>query len=249
MQFREMMLSDARRWAERIDQMSNDEFSSQLAAWKSGDIAIDNSDYQDMRALVYSAFVNAGGLELTSRTMYPVDVEVGLLLYEYLASAGFTEAEACNDGVWRYLTIKVFPDITYFRYPDPEKEVKEKGGRINHKRFFLHPRRIWLKTLWWYVHLSWQGSGEATRRAIEGNGANIIGHFIERPGKGYRLNLYRTLMKDYSLRSDKTDVLFRRLAKLSLAECRNMEPALLPGGEQEYCRLLFSKIDESDAKS
>ena len=180
--------------------------------------------------------------------MYPIDVEVGLDVYDYLSRNGFTAVEASDDDIWRFISIKVFPDLTYLRYPDPEKETREQGGRINRKRFFSHTRRIWIKTLWWYVHLSWQGSVNATRAVLADNGANIISHFIETPGKGYRVDLYRTLMRYYADREDKGDKLFRSVAKLNGAECRNIEPALLPGGVAEYCHVLFSKVEEGGAE-
>lgn len=242
-----MPLSNARRWAIEMDDMPSEDFDRCIDDWRSGKVDIDDPAYKEIRKTLREEFVKAGGLSLSSGKMYSVDIEVGLCLYVELEREGFTEAEACNDDIWRYLTIKVFPDLTYFRYPAPDKAAEEKGGRINQKRFFSHTRRIWLKTLWWYIHLSWQGSVYATRKVIEGNGSDIISQFIERPGKGYRIDLYRTLMRMYSARSDKKDDLFKRLAKLSRAECKNMEPALLRGGAEEYCQMLFKVIDESDS--
>ena len=244
MKFRTMTLTEAKQWADEIDRLSDEEFQGRRGKWRSNDIELDPS-YTELRKTILTTFEASGGYELAPRRMYPVDVAVGLALYEYLNDKGFTLCDASNDDLWRYLTIKVFPDITFCRYPDPEKDSREHGSRINKKRFYSHTRRIWLKTLWWYVYLSWQGSKEATRSAIEANGSNVISHFIETPGKGYRVDLYRALMKRYSESNDKSDKLFRSVAKLNGAECRNTEPALLPGGVSEYCKILFSKVESS----
>ena len=246
--YRTMTMSEARRWATEIDHFTDDEFSLQITAWKNHDVELPDSSYAELRAIGLRAFNRSGGLSLPSRKMYPIDVEMGLDVYEYLSGNDFTVVEASDDDVWRYMSIKVFPDLTYLRYPDPEKEAKEQGGRINRKRFFSHTRRIWIKTLWWYVYLSWQGSKDATRAVIAENGANIISHFIETPGKGYRVDLYRALMNHYASRDDKGDKLFRSVAKLNGAECRNIEPSLMPGGVAEYCCILFDKIDENEVE-
>lgn len=244
--YRTLTMAEARRWATEIDRYTDDEFSLQVEAWKKHEVNLPDRSYAELRAVGLEAFDRPGGASLPNRKMYPIDVEVGLDLYGYLSEHGFTAVEASDDDIWRFMSIKVFPDLTYLRYPDPEKETKEHGGRINRKRFFSHTRRIWIKTLWWYVYLSWQGSKEATRSVLSENGANIISHFIETPGKGYRVDLYRALMGHYAARADKGDKLFRSVAKLNGAECRNIEPSLMPGGVAEYCCVLFAKVDENE---
>lgn len=246
--FRVMSLAEAKRWATDVDHFTDDEFSLQVESWKKHEVDLPDSSYTELRAIGLEAFERPGGASLPNRKMYPVDVEVGLDVYDYLSKNGFTVIEASDDDIWRFLSIKIFPDLTYLRYPDPEKEAREQGGRINRKRFFSHTRRIWIKTLWWYVHLSWQGSVAATREVLVNNGANIISHFIETPGKGYRVDLYRALMRHYASRDNKSDKLFRSVAKLNGAECRNIEPALLPGGVVEYCSALFDKVEEGGAE-
>lgn len=247
--YRTMTMSEARRWATELDHYTDDEFALQVDAWKSHDVELPDPSYAELRKVGLDAFQRLGGSSLPSRKMYPIDVEVGLDVYEYLTENGFTAVEASDDDIWRYMSIKVFPDLTYLRYPNPEDEVKKQGGRINRKRFFSQTRRIWIKSLWWYVHLSWQGSKDATRDVIAGNGANIISHFIETPGRGYRVDLYRALMSHYAGRADKGNDLFCAAAKLNGAECRNIEPSLMPGGVTEYCCVLFDKIDEKRAKN
>lgn len=246
--FKTMSMAEAKRWATELDRCTDNEFSLQVESWKKHDVDLPDPSYAELRRIGLEAFERPGGTSLPNRKMYPIDVEVGLDIYDYLSKKGFTMVEASDDDIWRFISVKIFPDLTYLRYPDPEKEAKEQSGRINRKRFFSHTRRIWVKTLWWYVHLSWQGSVDATRAVLAGNGANIISHFIETPGKGYRVDLYRALMRHYADRPDKSDKLFRSVAKLNGAECRNVEPALLPGGVVEYCCILFDKVEKGGTK-
>ncbi len=77
---------------------------------------------------------------------------------------------------------------------------------------------------------------------LKNNGTNIISHFIERPGKGYRLVLFRSMMKAYSAVPVKKDELFRAAAKLNLAKCKTVEPALTIGGEASYSQHLFDEV-------
>lgn len=236
---RRMSIADAKRWANELDCESAEEFARQLKCWERREVDLPDEGYRGLRNTCVAAFdltTSAG-----AKPNYLTDMEVGLSLYEFLDAHQFTISEASDDDIWRYISVRVLPDLTYFRYPKPEKEGEEQGKRINCKRFFSHTRRIWIKTLWWYVYLSWQGDAESTRSAIQGNGSNIISHFIETPGRGYRVDAYRQIMRRYSLLENKKDETFRALAKLNGAECRTIEPALMDGGVEAYCDLLFEK--------
>lgn len=170
---------------------------------------------------------------------YLLDLRMGIKLYELInPQNGFTIVQANDDDIWRYISVCVMPDITYLRYPKPEQG----SIRINQKRFYSHTRRIWLKTLWWYIHLSWQGSSDKTFDVLKNNGTNIISHFIERPGKGYRPELFRNIMYVYSTLTTQKDEIFRAAAKLNLAKCITVEPGLTIGGECGYSTRLFNEI-------
>ena len=174
---------------------------------------------------------------------YETDLNVGLELFEQLnPSKGFTLVMANDDDIWRYISCKVFPDITYERYPTPEKEIKELGGHLNHKRFYSHTRRIWLKTLWWYVFLSWQGNKEKTRSVLKEFGTDTISDLIERTGQGYRVLMYRQLMLSYSQVDNKSSDLFNIIQKQNLVNCRTVEPALVDNAEQGYIKSLFNQL-------
>ena len=150
---------------------------------------------------------------------------------------------ANDDDIWRYISCKVFPDITYERYPAPEKEIKELGGHLHHKRFYSHTRRIWLKTLWWYVFLSWQGNSEKTRSVLKEFGTDTISDLIERTGQGYRVLMYRQLMLSYSQVDNKSSDLFNTIQKQNLVNCRTVEPALVDNAEQGYIKSLFNQLE------
>ena len=128
------------------------------------------------------------------------------------------------------------------------KAVKDAGGRLNHKRFYAQTRRIWLKSLWWYVFLSWQGSELKTYNALKNNKTDNINKLIETPGRGYRLMLYRAMIAEYAKYSalNKTSTKeFAAFTKLNNAKCVNVEPALTPGGEKGYAHRLFEELRES----
>jgi hypothetical protein len=130
------------------------------------------------------------------------------------------------------------PDITYLRYPDPAKG----DIRINSKRFYRGTRRIWLKTLWWYIHLGWQGSAEKTFTVLKDNATDNINKLIETPGKGYRLSLYRNIVREYSETAPHKAKDFAAITKLNNAKCISLEPALICGGEREYVKQLVAEV-------
>ena len=144
----------------------------------------------------------------------------------------------------------IMPDITYMRYPKPENAVRNAGGLLNHKRFYAATRRIWLKSLWWYIHLSWQGSRDATYNVLKDNGIDDINKLIETPGKGYRLELYRKLMHVYGTRvpkerkASKYDF-FAKMTQLNNAKCVSIEPFLYCGGIDQYAIDLVEQILDS----
>lgn len=245
MQYRKLTKAEAAQFATSIDELSDSEFSKQVEAWESHQIEEIPSSYKQLRKSIVKAFDDARPAGL-----YSVDLAVGFKLYALLQTEqGFDNVTANDDDVWRYLSCKVFPDLTYLRYPKPEKEVREKGGRINRKRFYSHTRRIWLKTLWWYIHLAWQGSEEETYKVLRGLGSDAISDFVERTGKGYRLPLYREMIKGYSSIARKSSDLFNKINQRNLVDCRTIEPALTKDGERGYVRDLIAQfVDESDVQ-
>lgn len=175
---------------------------------------------------------------------YDIDIHFGVYLYDYFKNlSGFNMRAAADDGFWRYLSLKVVPNI-----------VTERWGKDNESHFWKRGTRIWLRAIWWYVHLSWQGDIDDTLSIIESPcfTTDTILNLVERAGrKGYYTNVYRYIMYFYSRVSQEelinfnkntkkeADSLFRILMKLNTAKTMVIDPALSLGGEREYVRSLF----------
>jgi len=94
------------------------------------------------------------------------DMKVGLVLYRVLADAGLDIRTAADDGWWRFLSIRVLPDL-----------VKSRWDSTPPERFWKGRSRIWLRAMWWTVHLTWQGSEESTRKVLESVTTDTIVRF------------------------------------------------------------------------
>mgnify|MGYP004576045169 CR=1 FL=1 len=160
---------------------------------------------------------------------YEFDLEFGLKLYEILnLGFDFTNRVASNDTIWRYLSIKVIPDIVHSRWG------------LNNVRY-LTSRRIWLKNIWWYIHLSWAGSVRETYEILKDNNTDTVMQLVERPGLGYYTDLYREIMRQYASRGNKNRLLFRNVLKLNTALLPMTYPELMDGGIEQYVSYLFNK--------
>lgn len=237
---RRLTLGEAKIKVADIDSLEDIAFENLVKHWAAHDIdeSIFDSSYSEFRKELIDCFESALA-ESGGKMSYLLDLRMGIKLYELInPQNGFSVVHANDDDVWRFISVCVLPDITYLRYPKPEQG----SIRINQKRFFSHTRRIWMKTLWWYIHLSWQGSSDSTFEVLKNNGTNIISHFIERPGKGYRPELFRKMMYVYSTVPSQKDTIFRAAAKMNLAKCVTVEPAFTVGGEKGYATRLFNEI-------
>ena len=177
---------------------------------------------------------------------YDIDIHFGIYLYNYFKNiTSFNMRTASDDGFWRYLSLKVVPDL-----------VTDRWGKNNEAHFWKRGSKIWLRTLWWYVHLSWQGNEQKTIDVIGSHGfsTDTILNLIDRSGKGYYIDVYRYIMYFHSIvpkakldefnrnTATKADSLFRVVMKLNTAKIKVIEPALFLGGECEYVRSLFNDI-------
>lgn len=243
--FKKLSKEEAKRIISEYDGYNDAEFRDLTDHWKRYDPASEFDDsYGEFRKELLETFIaaceGAGG-----KMTYDIDLKVGLKLYSLLPPGeNFTTVQANDDDIWRYISVKVMPDITYLRYPDPEKAVAESGGRLNHKRFYSQPRRIWLKSLWWYVHLSWQGNEADTLEALKDNTVDNINKLIETPGRGYRLRLYRAMISEYAKTGPHIGKEFAAFTKMNNAKCILVEPALTSGGEEGYAHRLFAELRE-----
>lgn len=255
-----LSFNDAKKRINEIESMNDTEFKDQIRNWAVYNVSDYGSIYKDIRTNLVETFKRVLS-ENDNKINYILDLSVGIELYRLLnPRTGFDIIKANDDDIWRYISVCVMPDLTFIRYPNRQSEVDilqeyiqglsyaigvkpEKGSvRIKRKRFYSHTRRIWLKTLWWYVHLGWQGDSEQTYQVLKNNGTNIISHFIERPGRGYRTQLFRSMLRAYSQLPEQKDSVFRAAAKLNLVKCVTVEPALTVGGEPAYAEKLFEEV-------
>lgn len=257
-----LSFNDAKEIVAAYDNLNDTEFADQVRHWANFDVSDDRYDsfYKNIRTSLINCFKEVLS-DNHYRIDYNLDLKMGIRLYELMSpEKGFTIVQANDDDIWRYISVNVMPDVTFIRYPNQPEDVEvlrefipdlsyaigvkaEKDSvHIKKKRFYSHTRRIWLKTLWWYIHLGWQGNSANTYSVLKNNGTNIIGHFIERPGRGYRPTLFRYMLYAFSLLSEQKDSTFRAAAKINLAKCVTTEPALTVGGELEYSKELFEEV-------
>lgn len=260
--YKTLTFNDAKARVSAYDSMNDAEFADLICHWSNYDVSKEDYDatYKPFREVLISAFKSALN-ETSGKMSYLLDLRMGIKLYQLMnPEDGFTNIQANDDDIWRYISVCVMPDITFIRYPNRMEDVDtiresipnlsyaipvktEKDSlRLKKKRFYTHTRRIWLKTLWWYIHLSWQGDAETTFNVLKNNGTNIISHLIERPGRGYRPALFRSMMYAYSTLPTQKDTIFRAAAKMNLAKCVTVEPALTTDGERGYSQDVFNEI-------
>ncbi|MBS4196446.1 DUF6339 family protein [Lederbergia citri] len=172
---------------------------------------------------------------------YKFDLFFSLELYKYLTIENrVTEREASDDDFWRYISMKLIPDI-----------VERRWDGLKAPRFYQESRRIWVKVLWWYIHLSWQGSVDDTYEILKHNTTDTVVQLVERPGTGgYRVSLSRELMRHFGRLAEEdpdnhTTEMFRKVMRLNTARTKVIEPALTIGGETEYVKELFEYFNET----
>ena len=164
----------------------------------------------------------------TKNYSYQVDYIFGLKLYSVLNNKyGMTIRTASSAGVWRFLSILVVPDIIDLRY-----------GTGHPDRYWKKAKRLWLRVLWWYIHLSWQGDEASTAKVLKDNSTDEILQLVDRCGRGgYRIELYRELMRQHAkldaVERRKKQV-FRKAMVLNTARVQVIEPGLVNGGERQY---------------
>ena len=175
---------------------------------------------------------------------YYIDVHMGLLLYDYLWKIdGFNLRVAADDDFWRFLSLKVAPNV-----------VARRWGLDNESHYWTRATRIWFRCIWWYIHLSWQGDMDKTERVLNSScfTTDSVLNLVERTGrKGTYISVYRMIMYFYSTISmenlseykkgtkSQEDDLFRVVMRLNTAKSMVIEPALYDGGEEGYVRSLY----------
>lgn len=215
-----------------------------MLSWKADEIPTPSYDdkYNELREKLLDAEKKTFAFikQNPKKKDYFHDLIFGLELYEILNNDfNFSERNASNDEIWIYLSVKVVPDIVYNRWG------------LTETRFFKQSRRIWLRTIWWYVHLSWAGSKQETFNLLKHHTTDEIVQLVERSGpRGYRIDLTREIMKQLGSTKEKFDRnLFRRIMKLNTARLKVIEPYLAIGGVKQYVKELIEYFDYTDEKT
>lgn len=190
-----------------------------------------DGNFQDLREKLIEArneIFEIHDLDNVKRLEYSFDLLYGIEIYKILnESIGFNNRVATSNDVWRYLSVRVIPDVVHSRWG------------LNEARFFAAQRRIWLKNIWWYIHLAWTGNSKDTYELLRENTTDTIQSLVERPGLGYYVEMYRELLNQYYQYEDNSRELFRAVLKLNTAKLLTMSPEFVDGGIEKYVESLF----------
>lgn len=173
---------------------------------------------------------------ILNKASYFYDLQFGIRLYELTKNKyNMTVRDASDDGVWIYISMQVIPDI-----------IEERWG-LSDTRFYRMSRRIWLKTMWWYIHLSWNETREKTLEILSPLSTDEIVQLVERRGPyGYRVDFARELMKQFHEKgyTRNSKARFRQIMRLNTAKVKMVEPELYPGGTEQYVSELIGYFDQ-----
>ena len=205
-------------------------------------VPITDGDYFELSNLIHTAFkktlyalaLNMDELPNYSNK-YKFDCLFGKKIYSIFSSGKYKigEREASNDDIWRYIQVKIIPDILYCRWPDNVKP-----------RMYFQSNRLYLKTLWWYYYLSFVDNIDFTCDMLlkPCNSSDTIVALVERSGKkGYRLDLYREIMNqksNYNLGINE----FRKLMVYNSAKLKSINPFLISEGIEGYVKMLINEV-------
>lgn len=215
------------------------DFESIFSYWEN-DLykGLTSNDDQRLRGRIANVYEESFG-DSGDINSYPKNLNFALKLYDVTVNEfDMTPAIASDDDVWRYIQIRLVPHLVYKRWNEAS------GKRINDVRFWKDTRRMWLKSLWWYIHLSLQnGDLEKTRCILANNNADDISQLLDRPGSGYRVESCRAIMRRYGRCPDHGKHLLRNVLKLNVVRCVTLEPLLVETGIDEYVDELFRYFD------
>lgn len=161
------------------------------------------------------------------------DKAMGFALYSELGPGRLTLRAAADDSIWRYLSLDVLPDHVYQRNPGAPDAW-----------FWSSRWRIWLKRTWWLIHLSWQGDAKTTEAALGAWTTDHVAQFVERPGRGFRVDLWRAIARENGRRKF-NEKQFRRVMKLNTALLATFDPTISQDLIEPYAVSLFDNIQQA----
>ena len=166
MEWKKLSKREAKQKTGEWNSLSKDAFAELKADWKNTILTDLNPDYTALRKELISAFnrvvdtVN-NHADKKERKGYLIDSQFGMELYRILNRYDFSLRYASTDDFWIYLCVAVCPDIVQNRFPGKKSKDSEDNEiflNINEDRFWKNSRRIYLKQIWWYIHLSYTGN-------------------------------------------------------------------------------------------
>ena len=229
--WKRMSVTEAKKHVAEIEQKESTDFYALVDLWKTGKFSESvDVEYREIRERIFTVYD-----EYKNKSGYEIDLRVGLALYELFLKDEYklNPIYANDDDIWRYLSVKVFLDVTYLREPSSDRF----GVYFSHDRVYKHTKRIWIKQLWWWIHLGWQGNADSTYEVLKKYGSGRISHVLERAGKGYRVDIIRMLLKKMAERCSENKVSqdeFRAFMMLYYAKMFVVEPTLIDGGVDAF---------------
>ncbi|WP_461202530.1 hypothetical protein [Enterococcus sp. N342-3-1-2] len=179
----------------------------------------------DARDRVFTELELDGGID---NHKYEFDLSFGIEVYNILKNEyKLSNRQLSNDDVWRFINIRVVPDILHARW----------GFREAY--YFRESRRLYMKRIFWYIELAWCGDSESTFKVLENNDTDVIAGFVERPGLGYDVPVYKEILKQIYLNGLKGRESIRPILKLHTARLKVVSPYLVTGGIQGYVEKLI----------
>ena len=169
---------------------------------------------------------------------YDFDLRFAIMIHEYFSAKNFeefNEAIASNYGFWRFICLKVIPDI-----------INERHGYV--KEYFYDKNvRLYISTLWWYIEMCYQGNYEQTYQCLKKKSTDYILQIVERPGRdGMFLDVSRLIVYYLSKLPDEivnkkynNQTLLRRIAIQNTAKNSNYN-LIFENKADEYVKGLFS---------
>lgn len=241
--WKRMNSTEANKIICKIEEKTAIDFGTLVEGWKAGKFSDGvDAEYREIRDKIYAVYNN-----YKDQDNYEIDLRIGLALYELFLEEKYklNPIHANDDDIWRYLSVRVFLDITYLRHPKNDRF----GKYFSHDRAYKYSKRIWVKQLWWWIHLAWQGDVDTTYEVLNKFGSGCISQILERAGKGYRVDITRPLFKTLYDRCETGKILqetFSAVMMLYYAKMFVVEPTLVKGGIDSFVdKIIDEKIPRS----
>ena len=189
--------------------------------------------YQEIKRDIYKIFyevVNELNIKVedVNKSGYKFDYKFALKLYKLLNEKyNFNKNIASNNGIWRYIQIKVCPYLVLLRWGE------------NAEHFYSRTSRLWLKSLWWYIFLAWKENEDITTKILECHNSDTFVQLVERTGKyGYRVELYNEILFKRCMYEVNSET-FRKIMVLNTMRVKVVDPYLVEGGIEAYVDELY----------